>query len=354
VAGFIERARRMQRACGPEAAADSNPGVLLGLIVSALARAGRDKLTIICSPPIATFAGWLEQLVAESTGKQGRGIVPVADELLVGPEHYGQDRAFVYVRLGEKPSPEQDEGIETLRKAGFPVVQIDVPEGMDLAAELFRWMIATAVASAELGVNGFDQPDVQASKEVTWRLADEYEATGQIRKPEPLGTLPDLVLYGDGGLRKSVDACTQIDLATIFRAHLSRLEPGQYFGVNAYLDRSPDKDAKLQRIRLLVRDRLRVATTLGYGPRFLHSTGQLHKGGPNTGLFLQITAADDPDIPVPGQKATFGQIKQFQAQGDFEVLCDRERRVLWVHIEADASEALDRLAAAVEEALAGL
>jgi glucose-6-phosphate isomerase len=345
---FIERAREMASHCGPKVAPEENPGVLLGLIMAVMASSRRDKITFICSPPIAALASWLEQLIAESTGKRGRGIVPIANEPLAEPQCYGRDRFFVYLRFGPEPSPQQESAVAALRQAGFPLVLIDVPELMDLAQELFRWQIATAVLCAELTVNPFDQPDVHASKAVTWQLTDEYEANRQVPSPQSLGRDGSLIMYGDDWLGRAAESAGQLTFETVLAMHLERLRPGDYFAVNAYLARSPDNDAKLQRARTAVRDHLHNASALGYGPRLLHSTGQLHKGGPNTGLFLQITAKDDPDLPAPSHHATFGLIKQFQAQGDFEVLCQRGRRVLWLHADGPLDEALERIAAATE------
>ncbi len=352
VADFLYRAGQMKERCR-EPEPTSNPGVLLGLVLAVMAKAGRDKVTFVCSPAIAALAAWLEQLVAESTGKKERGIVPVADEPLGGPDQYGRDRLFVYLRLTEQPLQEQDDYIAAFRDAAFPVVQIDVPQRQDLSRELFRWQIATAVAAAELGLNAFDQPDVQASKAVTWQLMREYEKGGQLQSPEPIGRDGSLTMYADPQLTQAVRDAGKPTFETTLATHLNRLRPGDYFAVNAYVQRSAEHDAALQRARLAVRDKSRCATMLGYGPRLLHSTGQLHKGGPNTGLFLQITAEDDPDLPAPAQRATFGLIKQFQAQGDFNVLCSRARRVLWLHADGPLLDALERFAQATVTAVKG-
>jgi transaldolase/glucose-6-phosphate isomerase len=289
----------MVDACGPGVAPEESPGVALGVALGTLALAGRDKLTLFTSPEVESFGGWLEQLVAESTGKNGKGIVPVDRE--APGAFYGDDRLFAYVGIGSSIA------LSPLEEAGHPVIRIELDSVEGLAEEFFRWEMATAVAGSVLELNPFDQPDVEAAKIATRTLMARFEETGE---------LPSHPAEGVG------------ELKTL----LSTLEPGDYFAINAFVAMNRENDLELQALRRRVRDDKRVATTLGYGPRYLHSTGQLHKGGPNRGVFLHITSDDAKDIPIPGQRYTFGQMKWFQAVGDFEVLRARGRRALHVHL----------------------
>ena len=347
VKAFLNEGLRMAHSCASSVPPAENPGVMLGAMLGALAQAGRDKVTIVASPGIGTFGLWLEQLIAESTGKGGRGLIPVADETLGPPKVYGDDRVFAYARLSTAPSLEQDELILALEAAGHPVVRIVVGDVIYLGQEFFRWAMATAVAGAILGINPFDQPDVEAAKVATRALTTDYELTGTLaRQP---------ALLDDGGIRVFADdrnaAATKLQatrtLDGMLRAHLASLAPGDYFAINAYVAMTPENHERLQAIRHFVRDRWRVATTLGYGPRFLHSTGQLHKGGPKTGVFLQITADDAEDLAIPGQRLTFGILKDAQALGDSQVLAERGRRLLCVRLGPDVARDLARLASAL-------
>lgn len=309
-----------------------------------LAQAGRDKLTIITSPGIASLGAWLEQLIAESTGKEGKGIVPIDGEDIGAPEVYGPDRTFVYLRLAKTALAEQDATVDALEDAGHPVVRITLEETMGLGQEFFRWEVATAVAGSMLGINPFNQPDVEASKVATRRLASTFEQSGQVSMESALLKNDNIELFADTRNTEVLDsAAPWSSLENYLRVHLNRLQPGDYFAINAYIEMSHSNEARLQRIRHAVRDSKRVATTLGFGPRFLHSTGQLHKGGANNGVFLQITCDDPQDIPIPGQQYTFGMLKQFQAQGDLEVLAERKRRVLRLHLGTDVAAGLERL-----------
>lgn len=347
---LLARAERMARACGPDAPPERSPGVALGLALGALAQRGRDKLTLVASPGLASFGAWLEQLVAESLGKLGRGIVPVDGEPLAAPDRYGDDRAFVYVRLASSPAPEQDAGVEALARAGRPVLRIDVESPAELGAEFFRWEIATAVAGARLGVNPFDQPDVEAAKVAARRLTARYEESGALPEGEPLVREGALEAHADARNAAALDATT---LRRLVASHLARLRPGDYFAVNAFVERSDAAERELAGLRRAVRDASRAATAVGFGPRFLHSTGQLHKGGPNTGVFLEITAEDPRDLDVPGRKIRFGALKHAQALGDFEVLCERHRRALRLHVaDGDAVAGLARIRQLVESVLA--
>ena len=354
VPGFLDRAEIMVHSCASSVPPESNPGVVLGVIMGVLARRGADKVTFVTSPGIAALGGWLEQLLAESTGKQDRGLIPVAEERLGPPEVYGNDRLFVYLRLRRAPSPEQDAAMAALERAGRPVVRIDLEEAMDLGQEFFRWEIATAVAGSLIGINPFDQPDVEASKVATRRLTAAFEQTGRLPEETPLYSEEGMSLYADAKNADAIQAATRAkSFGALLAAHLSRIRPGDYFAVNAYLEMSEKNRREADAIRHAVRHAKRVATTLGFGPRFLHSTGQLHKGGPNTGVFLQITADDAVDLPIPGQKCTFGLLKRFQAQGDFEVLAERGRRLLRVHLGPDVPAGLRRLGDLVQSALGG-
>jgi transaldolase/glucose-6-phosphate isomerase len=349
VGRLLDAARGMARACAATVPADENPGAVLGTILGVLARRGRDKVTLVASPPIQGLGAWLEQLLAESTGKEGKGLIPVDQEPLGPPAAYGPDRLFVYLRLEPAPDRRQDEALAALAAAGHPVVRIAVPEPYAIAAEFFRWEFATAVAGAFLGINPFDQPDVEASKVATRRLTDEVERTGRLPAEQPVLETEGVTLYADPATAAAV-AAGEPTLAGALGAHLGRIRPGDYVALLAYVAMSEPHEALLQGMRTRIRDRYRVASCLGFGPRFLHSTGQAYKGGPNSGVFLQITCDDAADLPVPGRRYTFGVVKAAQARGDFEVLCERGRRALRVHLGRDVAAGLATLARAVERA----
>jgi glucose-6-phosphate isomerase len=350
---FLDRAEIMAHACASCVPPELNPGVQLGVIMGTMAKMGRDKVTVIASPAVSALGAWLEQLMAESTGKSGTGLIPIDGEQLGGPDVYGNDRLFVYERLTSNPSAQQDAAVEALEKAGHPVVRIALADPMDVGQEMFRWEIATAVAGSILGINAFNQPDVEEAKVAARSLMAEYTAKGSLPADAPLvkdeamtlytdARNSDALLTGSGGTR-SADA--------VLKAHLGRIKAGDYFAINAYVEMNDAHDKELQALRHAVRDSRKVATTLGYGPRFLHSTGQLHKGGPNSGVFLQVTCDDAEDLPIPGEKFSFGILKQAQAQGDFKVLADRGRRILRVHLGADVKAGLAKLAKAVSGAV---
>jgi transaldolase/glucose-6-phosphate isomerase len=319
---LLDRAQEMARRCasdGPE-----NGAFELGVLLGEAALAGFDKPTLIAPPGLAGFGAWLEQLIAESLGKQGRGIIPIDGETPGHPEVYGRDRLFVQLRSAGAPDAAADAIVDKLERAGHPVVRIDWQDRYALGAEFYRWEFATAVAGAVIGVNPFDQPDVEAAKVATRRLAAEFEKSGQL--PEAGAEVRD----------KDV------------RLLLDELREGDYFALLAFVEMNQRHRNALDAIRGVVRDRRSVATTAGFGPRYLHSTGQAHKGGPNTGVFVMITCDDPEDLPVPGQRYTFGTIKRLQAQGDLEVLASRRRRVLHVHL-ADVEAGLRDLHAAVQK-----
>ena len=347
---FLDQAEIMVHACAACVSPQDNPGVVLGTILGVLAGRGRDKLTLIASPAIYDLGAWLEQLIAESTGKNGKGIIPVDRELLGAPAVYGADRVFVYIRLESSTDPAQEKGIDALEKAGHPVVRISVADRYNLGQEFFRWEIATAVAGAILGINAFDQPDVEASKLATRQLTAEVEKTGSLPKETPILEEGGVKVFAEDGNATALGR--NRSLAGILREHLNRLQGGDYFALLAYIEMNEPHHRQLQANRHAIRDRRRVATCLGFGPRFLHSTGQAYKGGPNTGVFLQITCDDATDLAVQGQKYTFGAVKAAQARGDFQVLAERGRRALRVHLGANIQAGLDTLQAAIKNALA--
>ena len=348
-AKFLKSTQEMVEACkGPSPSA--NPGVILGAIMGVGANNRRDKITIIASPGIFDLGAWLEQLIAESTGKIGKGIIPVDRENLAKPDAYGNDRIFAYLRLASKPNKAQDADVAALEKAGHPVVRITLPSIHSLGQEFFRWEIATAVAGSIIGINAFNQPDVEASKIETRKLTTQYEATGSLPVESPFFEDSGIKLFAD---EKNTSALRGgANLSAVLKTHLSRLGAGDYFGVLGYIPMNAENEKTLQTMRLAVRDKYRVATVLGFGPRFLHSTGQAYKGGPNSGVFLQITCDEAKDLPVPGQKYTFGVVKAAQARGDFAVLAERGRRALRVHLGKNLKSGLSTLSKALQKALA--
>jgi transaldolase / glucose-6-phosphate isomerase len=351
---FLDRADVMAISCSYCLPIPKNPGVMLGMFLGALGKQGRDKVTFITSPAIYDLGAWLEQLIAESTGKEGKGLIPVDREPLGPPNVYGDDRVFAYLRFEPSPDAAQDKAVEALEKAGQPVVRIAVPDMLNLGQEFFRWEIATAVAGSIIGINAFNQPDVEASKIATRKLTSEYEKTGSLPAESPFFAGDGVKLFTDdvnaAALKKA--AGKDDSLVGFLRAHLNRLGKGDYFGLLAYVEMNSAHDKALQAMRTRVRDTKRVATCLGFGPRFLHSTGQAYKGGPNSGVFLQVTCDDAADLPVPGQKYTFGVVKAAQARGDFQVLAERKRRALRVHLGKDVAGGLAALQSAIQKALA--
>jgi hypothetical protein len=350
---FLERTEEMVQACASCVPVEENPGVVLGLILGSAAKAGRDKVTIITSPGIFDLGAWLEQLLAESTGKQGKGIIPVDRESIGAPEVYGNDRVFAYLRLDSAPDAQQDAQVAALEKACHPVVRIAVGDKYDLGQEFFRWEIATAVAGSILGINAFNQPDVEASKIATKSLTSEYEKSGSLPPEKPVLDDKGVKLFTDEKNASDLAKAAGSDksLAGYLKAHFGRIKAGDYFAVLGYIQMNEPHEKALQTIRHTLRDKKHVATCLGFGPRFLHSTGQAYKGGPNSGVFLQITCDDAKDLPVPGQKYTFGIVKAAQARGDFQVLAERGRRALRVHLGADLESGLRTLQDAVKQAL---
>lgn len=317
---LLDGAAIMARACASDG--PDNSAFELGVLLGELALTGRDKPTLIASPSLTSFGAWLEQLVAESLGKQGKAIIPIDGEAPGGPDVYGRDRVFVHLRSSDDRVSEADAAADRLARAGHPVIHITWADRYALGAEFFRWEFATAVAGAVLHVNPFDQPDVEAAKIVTRRLAADYEKTGQM-PPDP-------------------GAPNEQELASL----LNQLGDGDYFAILAFVEMNQAHQDVLNAVRNLVRDRRKVAASVGFGPRYLHSTGQAHKGGPNSGVFLVITCEDAVDLPVPGQQYSFGTIKRLQARGDYQVLAERGRRVLHVHLK-DVDQGLRALHAMI-------
>lgn len=330
VAKLLERARQMMRASGPTIAAANNPAVRLGAILGALAQVGRDKVTFIISDKISTFGYWTEQLIAESTGKEGHGIVPVEGEPLGAPGVYGNDRVFVHLRLGR--NAKRDQAMAALAQAGHPVMTIDLADAYDVGGEFMRWEVATAAASWVLGIDPFDQPNVQESKDNTVRLIAEHAANGKLPDPGGMLTL-DSDRFG-----------------LVLRKHLKQVKRGDYVALTAYIERTANREKLLRDLRTVIRDQHKVATTVGYGPRFLHSTGQLHKGGADNGVFIQFSCTDVLDALVPGETYTFSTLKAAQALGDYESLVSRGRRAVRVALGFRVEHALQKTLSEVKQA----
>jgi transaldolase/glucose-6-phosphate isomerase len=342
VAELLLRALRMVHACASCLPAREASGLVLGALMGELAKQGRNKVTFLTPEPLAALGLWLEQLLAESTGKEGIGLLPVAGEPVGDPSLYGEDRLFIYIRLNDEIDAALERGVASLRDSGHPVVTIEMDDRLDLGQEFFRWEIATATAGAILGINPFDEPNVQESKNNTNRLLEGARKQGRLPEENPTLIQDSLAIYAQEG---------RPTMAQTVARFLAQGRRGDYVAMMAYLTENPATDQALQSIRVLVRDKLHLATTVGYGPRFLHSTGQLHKGGPNTGLFLQLTADDPEDAQIPGQSYTFGVLKRAQALGDLEALRKHGRRVVRIHLGADVSQGLAALEQIVKEAL---
>lgn len=352
VRSLIKHTLAMVRSCGADVPPHENPGVQLGLALGLAALEGRDKVTISSSNKISDFGAWAEQLIAESTGKDGKGLIPIDGEPLGEPAIYGNDRFFIDIRTEGEEDAEQESKLAALEAAGHPVVRIVMKSINHIGQEFFRFEMATAVAGAVIGINPFNQPDVEAAKIKTRELTAAFEKTGSLPAETPVIATAEADIYTDeanaAALRRAGADGT---LGSWVKALLSRPGSGDYFALLAYIARDGASIDSLQKMRLAVRDRRHVATCAEFGPRFLHSTGQAYKGGPDSGVFLQITADDAKDLPVPGQKASFGIVKAAQARGDFDVLTERGRRALRVHLKGDLKPALAALDAAISEAL---
>lgn len=351
IATILDRALGMAELCRETKNPAANPGVLLGTVLGGLAAEGRDKVTFAISPEISAFGYWIEQLIAESTGKEGTGILPVEAEVLGSPARYGTDRVFVSMNLAPTADSFTETELRALETDGHPVLRYKLQDRLEIGGEFFRWEFATAVAGAVLKIDPFDQPNVQESKDNTARLIQQYIDTGRL--PEDAPQLPEgpLSLYCESALAGTVLAGSTAqssiwDVLSIFfklaRAH-------DYVAIMAYLQRSATSTASLNLIRGLLGDNLKAATTVGFGPRFLHSTGQLHKGGPNKGVFLQITCEDRQDLPIPGERYSLGTLKQAQALGDLQSLIAHGRRVLRIHIKGEVGAGLERLSRIISD-----
>ncbi|MGH7389418.1 MAG: bifunctional transaldolase/phosoglucose isomerase [Candidatus Rokuibacteriota bacterium] len=353
VARLLGQAEAMAHACAASVPAEENPGVVLGTIMGVLARRGRDKVTLIAAPPVQALGTWIEQLLTASLGKAGRGLLAIEGEAPGGPDVYGADRLFVHLRSPSAPDARQDAAVAALETAGQPVVRIAIDDPYDLGAEFFRWQFATAVAGSVLGLNPFDQPDIEGGKVAARKLTAAYEKTGALAPETPIRQGDGLALFADAANAAALDAASrERTVAATLKAHLGRVKPGDYVALLPYLERSAATETELAGLRLVLRDRLRAATSLGFGPRYLHSSGQAYKGGRDAGVFIQITADDAADLPVPGHTYTFGVVKAAQARGDLEMLGERSRRALRVHLGGDARAGLAALRRAVEQALA--
>jgi transaldolase/glucose-6-phosphate isomerase len=348
IRAFLRSTLLMVQACSPGSPPLANPGVVLGTILGEAQRAGHDKVTIVASPGIADLGAWLEQLLAESTGKQGRGLVPIDGEVLGEPAVYGNDRLFVYLHADDAPDAAQDAAVKVLEKAGQPVVRVTLNGHQEIGQQFFLWEFATAVAGSIIGIDAFDQPDVEASKIKTRELTDAFNATGKLPEEAPFASFDGVQLFADV---KNAEAVKGGSLVEVLKAHFARVQPGDYVGLLAYVERNDAHRAALQSLRQMVRDRTHAAVAAEFGPRFLHSTGQAYKGGPNSGVFLQITADDSHDLAVPGESYTFSTVKAAQARGDFDVLAARGRRALRVHLGPDVAADFTKLSDAISAAL---
>jgi transaldolase / glucose-6-phosphate isomerase len=343
VQDFLNRTLKAVALCDASSPQEQSIGLRMGAEIGTLGKAGRDKLTLVTSGAIQSIGLWIEQLIAESTGKEGKGIVPIEGEELGDPTVYGNDRVFFYVGVGE-PSSDVAAKLSALQKAGHPVLKNVLSDARDLGAEFFLWEFATAVAGHVLGINPFDQPNVQESKDNTKRILGEFTKTRSMPKLATIATGDGVKAEADEANAKAV---ANKDFRDVIASHLERVKPGDYIAITQYFDETPEHDDLVQKIRLTLRDETKCATTTGYGPRFLHSTGQLHKGGPGSGVFLQLTAADSPDVPTPGEAFTFGVLKEAQALGDFESLAKRGRRVIRVELGSNLTAGLEELLTAV-------
>lgn len=329
VTRLLDRAAGMAERCRQQEDAKANPGAYLGAVMGSLAKTGRDKVTVIASPSLATFGLWVEQLLAESTGKEGTGLIPIAQEPVLKPSAYGTDRCFVYLKLKGEKNGALDRAVQALAKAEHPVLQFDLRDRYDLAAEFFRWEFATAIAGHLLGIHPFDQPNVQESKDNTNRVLETFQSTGRL--PEQVSSHPKDIAQ---------------DLA-------NQLHPGTYLSVLAYTTPSRPFETAVRRLRQALMTRHRVATTFGYGPRYLHSTGQLHKGGPKTGVFLELVDRMSPDTTIPGKPFSFGTLAQAQAVGDLASLRAHDRHAIRVQLGRDQAATVNAITAALAPASTG-
>jgi transaldolase / glucose-6-phosphate isomerase len=349
---LITSALSMVRSCGADVPPHENPGVQLGLAMGLAGLEGRDKVTIFSSPSIADFGAWAEQLIAESTGKEGKGLIPIDGEPLGEPASYGTDRFFIDIRTEGEQDDAHEQKLKALEEAGHPVARIVMQSIDQLGQEFFRFEMAVAVAGSVLGINPFDQPDVEAAKIKTRELTAEFEKTGALPSEQPVMSTKGCELYTDAHNAEALrEHGADGSLTSWLKAHLARADKGDYVALLGYVERNEGNIDALQAMRVRLRDNKQLATCAEFGPRFLHSTGQAYKGGPDSGVFLQITADDAMDLDIPGQKASFGVIKAAQARGDFDVLTERGRRALRVHLKGNLKSGLKMLDAAITDAL---
>jgi len=346
---LLERAVRAEHACERYVPTEENPGARLGAVVGGLAKYGRDKVTFVTPPPIDSLGLWIEQLIAESTGKEGLGILPVAGEPLGDCSVYGNDRLFVYISTQDSPGAEIEAKLKALQEAGHPVVRQVMRDPLSLGREFFLWEVATALAGSIIGIDPFDQPNVQESKDNTNAFLDVFKKEGRLPDQEVLWEGDGCKIYCDAATKAALQK-DGASLSDMMKAHLSRTKSGDYVALTAYIQENDTNENLLQDIRTHLRDALKTATTTGYGPRFLHSTGQLHKGGGANGVFIQITQDETADLPIAGEPFTFGILKQAQALGDFQSLSNRGRRAIRFHVGKDVSEGLNKLLQAVRSA----
>lgn len=348
-------AERMVKACSENIPALLHPGMWLGAILGIVGQQGRDKVSLYCSASIASIGSWIEQLIAESTGKEGKGLVPVVGATIGNPHDYASDRLIIYLKVeGDSDNESMDGAIRALREAGHPRVTLYVADRYALAGEFFRWEYATAIAGKILNINPFDEPNVTESKENTARLLEYYKQNSHLPAMEKAFTEQNVSLYAD---EKMIHALSELclqhnyrhgDLTDMLAALINSTRAGDYFALLAYLPASPEIDAALEEVRRRLRHTTRRAVTVGYGPRFLHSTGQLHKGGPNIGNFIQITCDDAEDLPIPGEAFSFGILKAAQAAGDMEALRNKDRRAVRLHISGDLSDGIRIILKAID------
>ena len=357
ISALLSRAVEMASACSQGTPLLENPGVVLGALLAEANRVGRNKITFVMSAGIYSFGDWVEQLIAESTGKDGKGLVPVVREYISTPDAYGNDRIFVHMSLASEKKRMVENRLTELEAAGHPVVKIELADKYDLGKEFFRWEIATATVGALLEINPFDQPNVQESKDNTNSFLAEFRAHGKLAVSQPLAEFEGVDFfcgYQQEGGDSAVPVQTGESGGACLASFLSQARPGDYLAILPYLELSSAHKAAVQTFRLQLRDGLHLATTVGYGPRYLHSTGQLHKGGPSSGLFILITADDKQDEPVPGEPFTFSVLKQAQALGDFEALRSRGRPVIRFHLGRNIQAGLDHVSSFVKTAVAKL
>jgi glucose-6-phosphate isomerase len=346
---LLLQAEAMAESCKPHATASNNPAALLGAVLAECAIAGRDKLTIVTDQKLSAVGLWIEQLIAESTGKEGKGIIPIVNEPLAAPSAYDDDRLFVSIAAGTMDDETQSK-LKALEAEGHPVVYRNFADVYGLGAEFFLWEMATAFAGWRLGINPFDQPNVQESKDATKALLERFTREGKLQEQSPVASDGTLTIFaGD----QDGTPAGSVSVADAIREQLEKIKPRDYIALLAYVEETPEVETAIQSIRKHLRDETHCATTTGYGPRFLHSTGQLHKGGPDSGVFFQLTAPDKVDLPVPASPYTFSILKQAQAQGDFQSLLSHGRRAIRIDLGDDVLSGLRRLQDLVQQALSG-